>query len=254
MEARAEAEALLINEESRLELPEVAKRAAFRLAHRELERQVNIEAIIHRAIRFLPESGSTEPVEPDWVAKFIEDCQDVSDERLQAIWAQILAAETANPSSCSKQTLSVLRNIGVKEATKFEVLCRSAWTDDRDSFFVPLGWGQDPATATQMNVSSLVDLDSLGLIHLSMDYIRTFSVGQAFWSGTREFICTGRSGGAIRVPSTESGDEFQVPALLFTPCGSELARALVVEPTEDEINGALRAFKSAGPVIEPSFG
>ncbi len=62
------------------------------------------------------EQTSGEPVNPDWLNRFFSIVEDVSDEVMQKLWAQILAGEVKRPKSYSLRTLELLKNLSQKEA------------------------------------------------------------------------------------------------------------------------------------------
>lgn len=78
----------------------------------------NVEEIISKAKQqFAPdEQVSEEPVEKDWMTRFLNIAEEVSDDDMQNIWARVLAGEIKKPKSYSLRTLDVLRNISVDEA------------------------------------------------------------------------------------------------------------------------------------------
>ena len=84
---------------SQLEISELERRAARRLGNLERRRQGNIDAITVKAMEVLPPAVSPNPAEQDWVYRFFGECQDVSDEQMQQLWASILAGEVATPGS-----------------------------------------------------------------------------------------------------------------------------------------------------------
>lgn len=78
----------------------------------------NVEEIVSKAKQqFAPdEQVSEEPVEKDWMTRFLNIAEDVSDEDMQNIWARVLAGEIKKPKSYSLRTLEVLRNLSKEEA------------------------------------------------------------------------------------------------------------------------------------------
>lgn len=65
------------------------------------------------------EQVSSEPVDKDWLNRFLDYAEDVSEEEMQKIWARILAGEVKQPKSFSLRTLDVLRNMTKEEAELF---------------------------------------------------------------------------------------------------------------------------------------
>ena len=64
---------------------EIAKRASSRLAFQEITKQQNIEAVVDRAYDELSgeESAYSEPVSQDWMSRFFNSVEDISNEKMQ---------------------------------------------------------------------------------------------------------------------------------------------------------------------------
>lgn len=79
----------------------------------------NVEEIISKAKQqFAPdEQVSEEPVEKDWMNRFLDIAEEISDEEMQDLWGRVLAGEIKKPKSYSLRTLEVLRNLSKEEAT-----------------------------------------------------------------------------------------------------------------------------------------
>ena len=100
----------------------LAERASSRATLQEMRKQQNIEAIVDKAYVELQKETevSSEPVDDDWIVRFFNSVEDVSNEKLQEIWARILAGEIKKPRSSSLRTLDLLKNLSIDEAALFE--------------------------------------------------------------------------------------------------------------------------------------
>lgn len=78
----------------------------------------NVEEIVSKAKQQFAsdEQVSEEPVEKDWMNRFLNIAEEISDEEMQDIWGRVLAGEIKKPKSYSLRTLEVLRNISKEEA------------------------------------------------------------------------------------------------------------------------------------------
>lgn len=76
----------------------------------------NIGAVSAVAARALPESVSEEELDEDWIVRFFNHVQDISNARVQQIWGCLLAGELKQPGSFSLRTLDTLRNMNAAEA------------------------------------------------------------------------------------------------------------------------------------------
>lgn len=81
----------------------------------------NLQQIVNQAKTQFTEGEqvSPEPVNKDWQNRFFSIAEDISDEEMQKLWANILAGEVKRPKSFSLRTLDVLRNLSKEEAELF---------------------------------------------------------------------------------------------------------------------------------------
>lgn len=86
---------------------------------RNIQKLENVEEIVSKAKKqFAPdEQVSEEPVEKDWMSRFLDIAEEISDKDLQDIWGRILAGEIKKPKSYSLRTLEVMRNMSKEEAS-----------------------------------------------------------------------------------------------------------------------------------------
>lgn len=107
------------------------KRAGYRLAYQEVQKQENIEAVIDQA--FIELDGkqleTDEPISPEWMSRFINSAGEISTEELQKIWAKVLVGEVIQPNSYSMKTLECLRNLSIKDAKLFSKIANYAISD-----------------------------------------------------------------------------------------------------------------------------
>lgn len=101
------------------------KNTCNRLLFQEMKKQQNIEKIVKKAEKIIrdTENISDEPVSQDWVTRFINSIEDVSEVKMQDIWSKILAGEIKSPKTFSLRTLDALTKISREEAELFEELC-----------------------------------------------------------------------------------------------------------------------------------
>lgn len=92
-----------------------------RIVNTEMRRHRNLKNIINYAASQMTNKDkvSQEPVREDWMARFLNNSQDISEQELQKLWGQILAGEIKRPGSYSLRTLEILRNINKEEALLF---------------------------------------------------------------------------------------------------------------------------------------
>ena len=112
-------------------------------------RRVNIGTIFKNAYqRFLPKKNAVgrAKLDADWLARFIDCAQDVSDDEMRLLWAKILSGELSKPNSISVMALETLRNMSKRDAETFHKLANFTVVDDEGGEpFIPNNgvWGDD---------------------------------------------------------------------------------------------------------------
>ena len=92
-------------------------------AVRLLRKEVNVGKAVTKAGEILlSDAGSVPDREPDadWLERWRDNAGAVSSEKMQGLWAQVLAREVRAPGSLSLRTLDVLRNLDSQDAEKIE--------------------------------------------------------------------------------------------------------------------------------------
>lgn len=97
-------------------------RASQRFLHQEIAKQENIDSVISYGITEIEKETtvSEKKVETDWILRFMNSVEDISDVNMQELWGKILAGEVKQPSTYSFRTLNILKNISNEEAKTFE--------------------------------------------------------------------------------------------------------------------------------------
>lgn len=87
----------------------------------EIKKQGNINSTINFTMNELENETevSDEKVDEDWINRFFNTIENISNEQLQQLWAKILAGEIKEPSTYSLRTLDILKNLSFKEAGCF---------------------------------------------------------------------------------------------------------------------------------------
>lgn len=186
-EAKAQAAALLIKTEAEIETEAIRKRAAARLVAQEIRKQENIEAVTGQAVALLssePPNGKV--IDDDWINRFVLEAQDVSDARLQAVWAKLLAGEFQSPGTYPRRVLRVLKDLEPSEAELIDSLAgKLLWVENADGSSTPFlnshvyeEWHGDDHSRKLLGstpVESAALLRELGVID-DQDFTFTFSV------------------------------------------------------------------------------
>jgi uncharacterized repeat protein (TIGR03899 family) len=247
--AKAEADAVLMLAEADAERQALLKRAAHRLAIQEVHRQKNIETIIKKGVESLPENVSSKAVDPDWISRFFDECKDVSNEDLQKIWGRILAGEVAEPGSCSRKTLAILKDLSQEDAESFIKFCSYVWVressvylreEDKyndEYYFMPIDIVDLERFLDKcgMSYNECLHLESLGLIHCKKDIsIDLESYQTLIYFNLKHVIC---ENACIRDGWGE------IECFLLTQAGIELLSVATVEFNWNYYYDCCKSFK-----------
>lgn len=91
------------------------------LINKQIKNMINIDTIVNKAINLIGQEKEVSdiPVDNDWMCRFINSAQNISNDEIQNLWGKILAGEVSKPNSYSLRTLEVLRNMTTYEAKVF---------------------------------------------------------------------------------------------------------------------------------------
>lgn len=121
--AKSKSEVARIQAESEIEINDLHRRAAQRWIAEQGQQQASIENTIIKAIPQLNEDADPHAIEDDWIIKFFDKCRLISDDKMQDLWASILAGEANCAESYSPKTLTTLADMNKKVAMLFETFC-----------------------------------------------------------------------------------------------------------------------------------
>lgn len=242
--ARAEAEAALIEANTRVQISEIEKRALIRMVREEGKKQENIENITAQALPNLRDDAKPENVEQDWLTHFFDRCRLVSDEQMQAIWSGVLAGEANAPGSFAKRTIELLAILDKKDAELFAKLCSYIWIIGEAT---PLIYDHQHEIYNQadLNFATLSHLDSLGLIKFiavgNYERLRLPKVFPAFYGGKPVLL---------EFPN-DTGNTMHTGQVMLTRIGHDLMRIVASTPSEQFKEYVLKKWQDQGYKILP---
>lgn len=94
---------------------------------------------------------SKEPIDFDWLMRFFDAVGNISNEKLQHVWAKVLAGETKAPGSVSLRTFDILRNMSQSEAQTFNELCKYILISGECYFIQTNGFSEKDSTNEKSN-------------------------------------------------------------------------------------------------------
>lgn len=224
--------------------PEIAERAKQRLLLREIEGQLNVEAIANNAVQALPAAVSDEPVGSDWRRKFFAEAENVCEQDMQIIWGKVLAGEVSSPGSFCLRTLDALRHISKHEAELFRKACGLAMN---------YGWIAIPGNEInrilspfELDYSDILVLRDAGLLMDGNDISRDFAE-MSIEDRLKNEVLFYNNGLFIKL--TGPGlVHLKLKTLLFTRAGTELQKLVEPAPSEEYFR-ALGVFLRGRAVV-----
>ena len=240
--AQAQADAEVILAKGRAEVQDIQARADERVRKREARRQHNLESITQKALEALPppEQLSEEPVNEDWTSRFFEECQDISDEQMQQIWARILAGEVARPGSFAPRTLSVARDLTKDDANLFAKVCEFVWFIPEVGFVPVIQELDAPHLVTAgINFARLTHLSAIGLIEFGL---MAYGLMQPIKQISPSYC------DAVHHLKSDGGHErrFEFGRTIFTAVGAELHRISGAQGNDEHQKAALQHWGREG--------
>ncbi len=107
----------------------VEERVIKRERFNHMRKQVNLEAIVEKSLKYCSEHEAANRADPDWFSNFVELAENVSNPTMQDLWGKILAGEISNPGSFSLKALQTFKNLTIVDAKLFAKACAVAVKD-----------------------------------------------------------------------------------------------------------------------------
>lgn len=218
---------------------EFVKRTQKRIAYQELVKQKNIEQITAMSYELLEDHAEVEdtPIDSDWLFRFINYIQDISNLEMQKIWARILAEEIVQPKSISIRTLSMLTQMTTREANLFQRIapyimqCKNGKNQNmpNDYFLLTDNTGLDMLGVT---FSDILLLDEIGIISSNL----LISVGFYIEPDNSEYIVYQNQNAFEFINHGEKTENFCCNAFVLTYSGIELLSIINASNTVENIN------------------
>lgn len=225
--------------------PNVLDRAKSRVAHQEISRQNNIEAIADLAYETMPTEVAEEPPAEDWITRFFGLSQDVSDPKMQELWGKILSGEVASPNSFSYRSLNVLSNLTQVEAENFRLFCQLSFNNN---MVIKLGHDYKFLSQHGLSYGVILSLRDSGLIHEN-DHLQ--NVHQSLPKDeNNNFVLHIKNNGRQLQLSHATLSRFSFPIYGFTAAGKELARLIPDSTNFDYLNEFVKQYRAQGFIIK----
>lgn len=204
-----------------------------RLVKKETRRQKNIENVVAVAGKVLQAevTVSEEPVNQDWVTRFFDIAQDVSDEEMQTLWGRILAGEIKQPKSYSLRTLEILRNMTKEEAEIFQKVAQFALSQGDDTFLFS---SNEVLKKIGISYSYIAELIEIGLLQ-SGDFVTCSFNDKKFGIVYGNIV--------LIIDNKSNSQEISFSVRAFTTPGKELLQFVDIKPNMNYVQEFANAIK-----------
>lgn len=177
----------------------------------------------------------------DWFVRFYEAVGVISDEKMQEMWAKVLAREVNNPGGFSLRSMEILRNLG-KEAMLFDKISKyvlNAFDENNsvtDYFLVSYDKALKCIGLTFPDLLSLVDANLLIL------NVSTVTIGFKVKPGEIKKVYIGDSVAFVIENNTDSIIDATKPAMLLTEAGREIYEIIYKDAVSDSADGSKNSY------------
>lgn len=209
-----------------------------RIVGKEFVRQENIDRVVSIALEDLSKAKtiSDQKVETDWLTRFFNIVEDVSDEELRNAWGKILSQEILSPGSYSLRTLSTISNLSKKEAELFASLGKCVFSSTNSKFFLK---SENTILGSDIKYGDILLLMECGLIKENEDIIFSYSADSNEIQ-KHAFVYQD----LVIFIELEKGDyHIDVPIFELTTAGSEIYQILDVEKDMSVLEKAASIIK-----------
>lgn len=212
-----------------------------RLLLRETKRQQNLDYINYIAGEQLSneKSVSEEPLEDDWINRFFNIAEDISNEEMQGLWGRILAGEIKQPKSFSLRTLELLKNLSKDEAQVFTRFANLKISGGDKNFIYNEDGGKFLENKFGIKFTDRLLLTELGLIasennlQLSLPETGNHKRTTVYNYGSKTIV----------INSNENTPKQAIKILVLTKCGVELSKLIQQNIDTDYLHEFCKGFK-----------
>ncbi len=220
----------------------IEDRAQQRVRNTQVIKQKNIENITKQTITYCASKDISQRVDYDWLSRYIELAEGISNTTMQDLWAKILAAELMRPGSYSYKAIKLLREMSIFDAKLLAKACSLSVKDSRyNNVRIISGAYQKTSLLNFLNRDRQVniDLSNVGLNHtdilsLAESHLIYAQESESNSLSKGEGLVFTYSGSNLSLVSKKSGVSLQF--YKFTPVGAELAKLITGKRNEQYLS------------------
>lgn len=213
-----------------------------RISFQEAKKQNNINKTLSFAYDELSHENSVsdDKVDEDWITRFFNTIEDISNEHMQLLWAKILAGEIKKPKTYSLRTLELLKNLSFSEAEIFSKIGKFAVSVNNNTFII----GNEKTLNDKFKITfqDILLLSDLGLLHLNP---LAFEFDHA---KNESYALLKLSKDAIVIKHFHSTPAIKINIYAYTNIGKELLNLLEPSPNESYITYITSELKKFSPI------
>ncbi|MHB1158026.1 MAG: DUF2806 domain-containing protein [Phycisphaerales bacterium] len=165
--ASAEVEADRIRSLGQIETEGLCERAVRRFVADEMRKQENIEAITNMALPDVRDDAKPDNIDEDWLTNFFEQCKNISDEQMQALWSRLLSGQANTPGQFSRRTVNFVASLDTQDAKIFKSFCGFIVNSGDLPLIYEASYEDSIYSRNDINFRTLEHLDAIGLIKFS---------------------------------------------------------------------------------------
>ena len=163
------------------------------------------------------ENVSPESVNPDWMFRFFDSVENISNEDMQKIWGHILAGEIKRPNTYSYRTLEKLKNMTQQEAECFQIVSSLALRHGGKDFILN---DENILNKYKVHFGHILMLEECGLM-----MAQNLSLKLSTSLDQPDYLYNSKVIGLVNGRKAES-QKLVIPVYLFTESGSQLIKAV----------------------------
>lgn len=263
--AKAEADVKLIETQSGIDqrrLLDVAEindrklgeRTLKRFVEEEVKKQVNMEEVLSQAIDKLSSTAKPGDIEADFLTDAMAKCRNISNSKMQSMWASIIANEANQPGSVSKRTLHLLSTLDRRDAELFQKFSQAIWHVNRAKTAIVTPLMIKAMAGNGLNFENLSHLETLGLIRI-VEGTSTYEFSMENSTRTATKVEISGKEGVLIVDFIEPMEKvaFNVGNIMLTRTGHELSDICDAEPNDQYFQIVVEHLMKSNRLIYSPF-
>jgi len=245
--AKANADAALIEANSKIEITELQHRGMERWVIEQGQKQENMEKIIEGSIPLIEDDSKPEAVDNDWLANFFDKCRLISDDEMQKLWSKLLSGEANNPGNYSKRTINLLSGLDKSDAVLFTKICNYTINIiGRQSLFID-NIESEPYKNNGIKFIDLQNLENIGLINFNYMSGFQIDIDSGSQDAINKKIVLKYYENKFNLYKPIKGKEsIDIGKVIFTKIGRELSQICIGKPVKGFENYLIEKFIASG--------